>query len=750
LGGGIAAAQMLRELGAGLLPYGERELQAIVRDVRRPGSSRSRSSSGSALLPADADPLDPWNLPYALQGLAQGRAASRYDSSWGAAYADYFAPPGLLKGSDALCRTLFGLALVGPMPLAAGEARGWTLAEDQAGSAAGGAEAVEDVAAAAGAAADEGARNDGGGGDSNGHGDGTAAGTDVLMKAQVVCCRTGRKLGLIYFHLHGRLGEFPFTTLLRHGPMGHTWHGADGGMRPAGDADPAADGEDASMPVVVVRLPYRRDPQSACGGPESPYFLKAWLHELGHALHHVASAAACGVLSASDLLPPQPPEASCESTSASSGRIPSSAATAGLGNPTSNATRNMDHNTASATTSASSSTTGTTSASTSTSTSTRTTSNSGLLALLSGVSCALDLRELPSHLLEHVLREAGGVRLLARHGRLDCPLPQRDCARLVAQLSTCFTSTVGELQSLVAAALADQIMHGPQPAPDQQDEPRQASNPQPQPQSPSQQQLQQQGHPQQCHQQGSTDGAAGVPKTTGAPPAETSNAAAGGATAAAATAAATAAPAAGEAPGRAEMRMALRAHLEAHAATCSLTVHHHRAQLQEHHHNYHHQQQRHEQQEHHQQQQLEQQNRQRADGLTSPEQPRQPSPPPPPPPPPPLVVPGNDALHHLEALAVVGGAQYVYVASRLFAAAAWRAYRLQDQLLFTSSPMRGQEGIGTPSILDHYKWGSESSRGFAVGMGVQGSKGEEEECSGEGEGSVKNGGWLLRQRLLEA
>lgn len=78
------------------------------------------------------------------------------------------------------------------------------------------------------------------------------------------------------------MSEYPFTTLLRHGPVGQstcsqdgtderfTEHGQDTADVEAGDAFPT----DESLPVVLVRLPFRPDPSSECAGPDSPYFLK--------------------------------------------------------------------------------------------------------------------------------------------------------------------------------------------------------------------------------------------------------------------------------------------------------------------------------------------------------------------------------------------------------------------------------------------------------------------------------------------
>lgn len=108
---------------------------------------------------------------------------------------------------------------------------------------------------------------------------------------------------------------------------------------------------------------------------------------------------------------------------------------------------------------------------------------------------------------------------------------------------------------------------------------------------------------------------------------------------------------------------ALRAHVAAHGLMCSLTALHHKQQQQR--------QQQHHHHNHHQEVELRRQEiaavgdldaLDAADSLPLPLLA------------PPLLVTGPDVLHHLEASAVLGGVQYVYVASRLFAAAVWRLH----------------------------------------------------------------------------
>eukprot|EP00198_Chlamydomonas_reinhardtii_P011210 XP_001700547.1 predicted protein [Chlamydomonas reinhardtii] len=286
------------------------ELATLQRAQRRRGGSAG--GGGGAQLDPQSDPLDPWNLPYVLQAAAQAAAVSRYDTGWGAAYADYFAPPGLLRGSDALCRALFGLGLVGPLPLAPGEAAGWVqpeTAEEEEGQGRRRQRQQQQQQAKGSQRPDDSADggSDGGGG-GPGEGD-RGVGNDVVLKAEVVCVESGSTLGTVYFHLHGRLSEFPFTTLLRHGPCGAAAApaapaaaAAVGGDHGDGDGDCGGGGGSSSQvqvqgrqvqgrqvqppqqqppcppsqqgPVVLVRLPYRAEPRSECGGPDSPYFLK--------------------------------------------------------------------------------------------------------------------------------------------------------------------------------------------------------------------------------------------------------------------------------------------------------------------------------------------------------------------------------------------------------------------------------------------------------------------------------------------
>ncbi|EFJ50712.1 hypothetical protein VOLCADRAFT_88514 [Volvox carteri f. nagariensis] len=655
LGGHAAIVRMLRELGAGLLSYGDSELDAIRRDARRP----ARGSRGG--LPPGADPLDPWNLPFVLQGLAQGQAASRYDTGWSVGYADYFAPPGLLQGSSALCRELFGLALEGPLQLAPGEMTGWIHGDpvpepepDSDGgrwlqptsglSEGGGMEASQDS---------EGHDSGGGGG---------ACGGDVVLKAAVVCCRTNRQLGFLYLHLHGGLSEYPFTTLLRHGPMG---------LSPRTDASVDVERHDAraepggehSLPVVL------------CGGPESPYFLKVGVR------------------------------ATCEGVGARESR--------GAGGRGGTANTYTMMTTAAAESNANSTNSDTTTAAV------VTRCTDGLiggsdgdddlkdddavggrggwqLALLSGSSCPLDIREVPSHLMEHVLRDPGCVRQLSRHGRLDCPLPLRDCARLVSLLSSCFTSTVGELQvsffclssssftlphflpaamqRLVAAALADQIIHGPDTA----------AQPPPPP-----------------------------PRGVGSPLASEAEATRPIQEEEEAAAALTGGwgrhGGDGRSPGGSGSRgSALLAHLVAHGSVCSLTAHHWRQQQQTEHH-------------------LAQRDAPPEDHLGGPNGGGGGAAEALPSSAPPLLVPGPDLVHHLEASAVLGGVQYVYVASRLFAAAVWRAH-LQDHL---------------PRVLGGSGGGGQGSSSAAAAA-------DADSCDGQSEHDGLVGGWLVRRRLLEA
>lgn len=53
------------------------------------------------------------------------------------------------------------------------------------------------------------------------------------------------------------------------------------------------------------------------------------------------------------------------------------------------------------------------------------------LCLLSGGASPLDLREVPSHLFEHFLKDAAALHVLGRHARLGTPMMPKDCYRCV-------------------------------------------------------------------------------------------------------------------------------------------------------------------------------------------------------------------------------------------------------------------------------------------------------------------------------
>ena len=127
-------------------------------------------------------------------------------------------------------------------------------------------------------------------------------------------------IGLLLLHLHRDGNEYPFTTMLRHGDL---WEGTgrgSGRQRQEGDAaqaqasDSRQDGDvdrskaayrnddkglglgkddlnDSLLPLVLIRV---EDPRER-GGEEDgalstgPYFLRILLHELGHAIHYVCS-----------------------------------------------------------------------------------------------------------------------------------------------------------------------------------------------------------------------------------------------------------------------------------------------------------------------------------------------------------------------------------------------------------------------------------------------------------------------------
>ena len=135
--------------------------------INQPGS-RSRGS-------CCADGLSPLSRPYFLH-----------------------VPHSGLQGSDALCRALFGLGLVGPLPLAPGEAAGWVqpeTAEEEEGQGRRRQRQQQQQQAKGSQRPDDSADggSDGGGG-GPGEGD-RGVGNDVVLKAEVVCVESGSTLG---------------------------------------------------------------------------------------------------------------------------------------------------------------------------------------------------------------------------------------------------------------------------------------------------------------------------------------------------------------------------------------------------------------------------------------------------------------------------------------------------------------------------------------------------------------------------
>jgi hypothetical protein len=274
--------------------------------------------------------------------------------------------------------------------------------------------------------------------------------------------RSGAPVGTLLLHLHADGDEYPFTTLVRHGSL---WREAEvrDGTEGNGEAE-GRDGvevkDDRGLPVVLIRIrePEEEAPLAAAGpaGPSTleggrrlrgPYFLRVLLHELGHALHYVCS----GPASASTPSTPGggPAEAEEAEAAAATWQLPFPPA-----------------------------------------------------PCLSAAHSPLDLRELPSHLLERwasdpACLQASPLDLLAsvshynkplpscslantqrtraccssrlsmqamsRHRRLAIPLPAREAVRLSRFLSSLFYATSLDLHDSVLAGLADLYMHGAQP-----------------------------------------------------------------------------------------------------------------------------------------------------------------------------------------------------------------------------------------------------------------------------------------------
>lgn len=77
----------------------------------------------------------------------------------------------------------------------------------------------------------------------------------------------------------------------------------------------------------------------------------------------------------------------------------------------------------------------------------------------SSSSCPTDIKEMPSHLMEHFTRDPASLHLLSRHYRLGHPLPPKDCTRMAHYMYTCCNFTSLELQDLTLSAIADQHLH---------------------------------------------------------------------------------------------------------------------------------------------------------------------------------------------------------------------------------------------------------------------------------------------------
>ncbi|GAX74344.1 hypothetical protein CEUSTIGMA_g1793.t1 [Chlamydomonas eustigma] len=404
---------------------------AVATQVGGGDSTNNNSSSSSMFC------LSPWDVEYfqaAKLSAAAGQQHQRRSSSSGTSrrtaitsgsgnttcweeYRDYFTFSTLFQGVDRLMRRVLGLALV--------PAAGFIKQQQEANAAStnsdNGGPGFEDVEQ-----------------------DAWCLGGSVLTFK--VMDEENGVLGDLILHLHNDRGEFPFTTLIRHGDA---WRRQQEEFH---DQDIMEADGGALRPVVVVRM---RDPRrgggSGSGGvdkvatnsittsrpveesspsvggldeSEGPYFIRAFLHELGHALHFICSSSSVGnEVAESSSGPPQ------ARTATTSTPPPLHASAAG--------------DSYSATSSS---------------------LQSPLIILpppqLSATYCPLDIKELPSHLLEHWGKDPACLQVLSQHWRLGTPLPPRDAVQLSRFMSSSFYPTSMDLHDAVLAALADLYIHG--------------------------------------------------------------------------------------------------------------------------------------------------------------------------------------------------------------------------------------------------------------------------------------------------
>lgn len=144
-----------------------------------------------------------------------------------------------------------------------------------------------------------------------------------IVELDVIDEEAGR-VGRLLLHLHDNAaGEYPFTTLLRHGAL---WGPSHGSQRETGDSGAPGqykyganddlptgdDGGSSDLPVALIRIQNPVDPSlregegvsnSGDGPLDGPYFLRVLLHELGHALHYICSSGGGGAAAATDAEP---------------------------------------------------------------------------------------------------------------------------------------------------------------------------------------------------------------------------------------------------------------------------------------------------------------------------------------------------------------------------------------------------------------------------------------------------------------
>eukprot|EP00798_Chlamydomonas_sp_ICE-L_P012765 gene12765-16015_t len=441
-----AAKTMLKELARGLSPYAESDVRDLATLGRKPSI---RGSVGEIQHEALEDPqscgpsssrrqqrpkppqISGWSVDFLVreavrQGQKDAHGGGRPGASGGTwrDYHDYFTLGSILEGVDRLLRRSFGLSL------------------------------RRDPCQPEGSLSD------------------THLGGRV-RRMQVIDEDSGQLLGNLILHLHAGANDYPFTTLLRYRPMKTS--GSDDSERlgyedglPGMVSSAEKSGSRAYTQQALDRGAARSEegasgpswrPGSDDGGEmggsdsiflstwapdnmawlvesdlqeriQGPFFLRSFLHELGHALHYICSASGPGGKDS-----PAPPGRRGPGGK-DSPAPPAPPGPRGPGGKDSPAPQNSSNSNASALPSVP-------------------------YHLMGAAAYApMDLKEIPSHVFEHFCKDPRMLHVISQHRRLGVPLPQADCVRLTRYLHTTLNFTSLDIQDLVLGALADQNMHG--------------------------------------------------------------------------------------------------------------------------------------------------------------------------------------------------------------------------------------------------------------------------------------------------